>query len=219
MSARCAAIGLFLVWMLAGSAAATIIQFHFGVHADSGPLAGTSASGTFSIDDSVVPFGAGNVWFANSSGPLVPLAGGSVIPFTAGQNVLLGGGLLTQLDFTWDGIQYLILPLVNQIELIFRDGQLQAVLFGFGETGPPPTVPTGNCGASAGVVMWCVFVSGLEPGSFSYSNADGIGGGPASARGLVPEPSTLSLLGTGALILLLAFARPAKAAAVCQLRA
>jgi len=84
------AVGLLLL-VLSFAANSTPIQYEFEVLAGSGPLLGTSASGSFSFDDSLIP--------------------------TNGWGWVRGGGLITQLDFTWDGIHYTSLPLANQITL------------------------------------------------------------------------------------------------------
>ena len=62
-----------------GNAEATPVTYAFTVTATDGPLAGTTETGTFTYDTSIVPPGGGSVG---------------------------GTNLLTALHFTWDGITY-----------------------------------------------------------------------------------------------------------------
>ena len=92
----------FALCVSATAAQATLLTYDFSVTATSGPLSGTSASGSFSFDDVTVPAGA------NSS-------------LT---------GLLASLDFTWHGIAYT--PVTANTGAIFRtlSGDLDFVMFG-----------------------------------------------------------------------------------------
>src|SRR5580700_5347402 len=82
---------------IAGLALATIpacnaatISYTFSVTATTGPLAGTTASGTFSYDSSSIVLGGPNC--TGGAGP------------DCGQNN--STGLFTSLNFTWDSISY-----------------------------------------------------------------------------------------------------------------
>ena len=82
MTGRILILGLLAAGLLAkpGAAQPAIVTYEFIVNGgDIGPLAGVTASGLFSFDDSIVPPGGGDV---NSA------------------------GLLSDLAFTWDGISY-----------------------------------------------------------------------------------------------------------------
>ena len=69
----------FVLVVAPSTAVATPVHWAFEVQATGGPLAGAVADGTFTYDSSIIPSGGGNVNQA---------------------------GLLTQLDFTWNGIHY-----------------------------------------------------------------------------------------------------------------
>lgn len=72
--------GLLLVLsLLAAPAHAVLVAYDFTVTANSGPLNGTSASGSLAFDSALIPAGGGSL---------------SAI------------GLLSDLDFTWNGITY-----------------------------------------------------------------------------------------------------------------
>jgi hypothetical protein len=150
------------------------ITYNFSVTATAGPLAGTTASGSFSFDSSNIP---------------------AALP---GQKKALN--LLTQLAFTWDGITYNATT-ANTGVLDFDVAGLLTIKTFFGNDpylggcaahnnsenwciGYDPTDPSG-------------------PSSFSYSiagNLNGVfGGGTFTLREVpsVPEPATLALLGLG----------------------
>ena len=82
MTGRILILGLLAAGLLAkpGAAQPAISTYEFIVNGgDLGPLAGVTASGSFSFDDSIVPPGGGDVDLAS---------------------------LLSDLAFTWDGISY-----------------------------------------------------------------------------------------------------------------
>jgi hypothetical protein len=156
-----AAAGLALIVAMMAKAEATPVTYSFSVTAISGPLSGTTAMGTFTYDtSSIVPGG-----FNNNT------------------------GLMTALNFAWDGITY--------SQTTANTGAL-----GFDATGTLTAEIFGNhcrfsgCGINGGTEQWFVAF-----GLFVYSIAgDGIGFGretQALATTATPEPSALSLLGVG----------------------
>ena len=140
-------------------AEATPVTYSFSVTATSGPLDGTTAAGTFSYDtSSIVPGGSNN-----------------------------NTGLLTALNFTWDGITY-NQTTANTGFLDFNgSGMLTDDVFG-------NDCFAGGCNVFGGSEEWLFdFVFG-----FTYS----VQGNPEAGNGsvtqsLVPEPSALALLGAG----------------------
>jgi PEP-CTERM motif len=138
---------------------ASPITYNFSVTATSGPLDGTTASGTFSYDSSsIVPGGGYN----------------------------LNTGLLTALNFTWDGIFYNETTANTGFLLFDATGTLTNALFG------------NNCGASGCNVRIHHEEWYFESLFFGYSGDAGvfIGTSTVSLAG-VPEPSTLVLLSAG----------------------
>jgi hypothetical protein len=133
------------------------ISYEFSVTATDGPLAGTTSEGTFAFDSSIV----------------VP---GSSIDAT---------GLITDLDFTWNGIVYNELAANAGFMLFDAAGELSLVVFGT------------NCGAALCFTnpffeSW----TAVLPGSFSYSVGSGevFSGSGSISRISVPEPGSLALL-------------------------
>jgi PEP-CTERM motif len=146
---------------LTAQAEASPITYAFSVTAISGPLKGVTENGTFTYDSS------------------------STIP-----NGFNGKtGLLTELDFTWNGIHY------DQVTA--NTGSLT-----FDETGMLVNEAFGNNCFAGGCLInpdtneWFAGVGNL---AFFYDTASGGFGRGNVAQALVPapEPSTLALLGAG----------------------
>ncbi len=141
---------------------ATPITYGFTVTATSGPLAGASASGTFTYDTSSILPGATNA----------------------------GTGLLTALNFTWDGISY-DATTANTGSLGFdAAGNLTFAFFG-------TSCGVGVCSIPAGEQWWA------SPGvGFLFYGVPGVAGAfqgfsTLTGRVAVPEPGMLALLGLG----------------------
>ena len=158
-------------------AQATLLTYNFGVTATSGPLAGTSATGTFGFDDSIIPTGGGTV---------------------------IGPDLLTDLDFTWNGIAY-DENTANTGGFIFDSlGNMTLAVFG-------NDCSAATCGVSGGVEGW--YARFLAPPVFAYSTTGDITIGDGTtylSPVAVPEPAPLALMGFG--LAGLVFARKRKAA-------
>lgn len=157
-------IGLAL-FVSATAAQSAILTYDFSVTATSGPLNGTSASGSFSFDDAVVPAGTSN----------------SAV------------GLLTALDFTWNGIAYTTATANTGGIIREANGDLNVALFG-------SDCGAGVCGLSSNQVGW-YFRGGVGPLSdFGYSDGNAIGFGTSATRlraTEVPEPASMALLALG----------------------
>ena len=160
-------LGLLVFGLVVESSAAqaATITYDFIVDGgDTGPLAGVTVSGFFSFDDSLVPAGGGDVNEA---------------------------GLLSDLEFTWNGISY-DETTANTGSLTFdATGALTSGVFG-------SDCEAGACSASIN-----------DPNSWLLSLGDEIGydvGGERLFFGpttfslrAVPEPGALTLLGLGLL--------------------
>jgi hypothetical protein len=149
-------------------AMASPITYEFTVVGTTGSMTGVTSTGTFTYDTASVP---------------VSLPG-----------VVDGTALLTDLDFTWDGVAY--------DETTANTGRL-----GFDVAGNLTLAAFGNsCWAggcsvyASGGPEWAVGWDLTLPG-FAYSSKGitGIGNGTVSTNGplAVPEPATLALLGLG----------------------
>ena len=143
---------------------ATPITYGFTVTATTGPLAGASSSGTFTYDTSSIP---------------------AILPGTNAAT-----GLLTALNFTWDGISY-DATTANTGSLGFDSvGNLTFAFFG-------TSCGVGVCSIPAGDQWWA------SPGvGFFFYGVPGVAGAfqgfsTLTGRIAVPEPATLALLGIG----------------------
>ena len=154
-------------------ACAAIVTYDFSVTAISGPLVGTSANGFFSFDEITAPA------FANTNAT----------------------GLITDLAFTWNGINYT--EANANTGFINRDFLGKVTAMGFGTN-----CLAGGCTSSIFIPAdnWFVDIEGAS-GRFAYA---GLGdqdnsGGSASATlrvgNLLPVPATLAMLGIGLAVL------------------
>jgi PEP-CTERM motif len=150
-------------------AEASLITYNFSVTATSGPLSGTTAPGTFTYDSSSIVLGGSN----DST------------------------GLLTALNFTWDGILY-DQTTANTGFLVFdATGTLTTASFG-------NNCIAGACTANAAFEQWYI-VTGTSQFKYAMSGVPSIFDGTETASlAKVPEPSTLVLLSAGFGALLLA---------------
>lgn len=171
---RIALVALFA--LLSGTASADPVDYSFQVTVTTGPLAGTVANGTFSFDDGIIPPGGGAVSQA---------------------------GLLTDLDFTWNGTAYTEATANTGFMVFDAVGGLSSLCFG-------NNADAGSCTVLFGFDQWY-----LSPGDggFVYSLPgirDGFFGN-VSFREVtaVPEPGTVFLILAGLLVLLM-HRRPAK---------
>jgi hypothetical protein len=146
------------------AAQATSLTFEFDITATSGPLTGISSSGNFSFDDSIIPVGGGT---------------------------LLAVGLLTDLQFSWNNINYDETSANTGFIDFDASGTFNNMCFG-NSAGP------GSCSVAAGTNQWFVVLSSNGSAGFTYGiiGDSGIGAGTGTYRS-VPEPSTLLLLGAG----------------------
>jgi hypothetical protein len=165
---RCLLVGLFLAFLpvaCVSSASASDVTYDFTVTATSGPLDGQVSSGTFTYDSSVVD---------------------------PGQDVN-GSNLLTDLNFTWEGVSYTAAT-ANTGWLGFDStGALNSFCFGNNSF-------NGGCEVNNFTNQWYVqpsFIQYAEPGY------DGFGAGTVTfslaAPAATPEPGTLGMLGTALL--------------------
>lgn len=149
--------------LLPFSAVADPVNYTFQVTATSGPLNGTLASGTFSFDSGTIPVGGGDVSQT---------------------------GLLTDLDFTWNGIAYTEATANTGFLSFNAAGDLIGFCFGNNTAG-------GSCSVVFGQEQWFVAHVG-----FAYSTpgpSEGYTGTVSFelAQNQAPEPGTLALLGLG----------------------
>ena len=172
MTMRTAALTLLaaltLVAALASNAAP--ITYRFTVGATDGPLTGVTSVGTFTFDSASITPGASNS----------------------------ATGLLTDLDFTWNGITY-DESIANTGLLQFDGaGELTVALFG-------NDCVAGECFVGGNSENWFF----ENPNNFGYSTAGGGGifsGTATLSRVTVPEPASLALVGV-ALVIAVAFRR------------
>lgn len=148
---------------VAPAAEATPINYNFKVDVTSGPLAGTTDNGSFSYDSS------------------------SVIP--GGNNNPVG--LLTALNFTFNGISY-------------NAGTANTGWLGFGPTGDLTNFIFGtNCAAYSCSVTWGTNQWWASPGSsgfgYSTSTSNQFSNGNVIYALAVPEPGALGMFGLGTL--------------------
>ena len=143
-----------------------LVTYPFTVVARVGPLAGETANGSFTYNSGIVPSGGGLV--------------GAV-------------GLLTNLNFTWDGIAYNA-STANTGAMVFdSSGTLTIGLFG-------NDCVADQCAVNVGAEEWYINTGAL---SIDYAiSAGGFGEGTvtlgtAITSMAVPEPGTLALLALG----------------------
>jgi len=155
---------------IAGLALATIpacnaatISYTFSVTATTGPLAGTTASGTFSYDSSSIVLGGPNC--TGGAGP------------DCGQNN--STGLFTSLNFTWDSISYGLTTADTGFLEFNAYGTLIDPLFG-------RLCSKGTCANVNGVESWWVSAYG----GFHYTMQGTIGLFEGTAA-LTPQPTIL----------------------------
>jgi hypothetical protein len=167
------AAGWALAIGLAPKLDASPVNYTFSVTATSGPLAGTTAPGTFSYDTS------------------------SIVPGGTNANT----GLLTALNFTWDGITYNQTTANTGFLEFDATGALNQDLFG-------NHCVAGSCSDLPGFEQWSVSFS--IPLGFAYFVAGDSGGFGTVTQSLataVSEPSAVALLATGLALLALAGVR------------
>lgn len=159
---------LVLIVFLFGNrlaAQATTLTYDFSVTVFSGDLAGVSSTGSFSFDSSIIP---------------------DPIPF--GGALVTGPGLLTDLQFAWNGINYDATS-ANAGFLIFYGPNMFTGCIG-------NHVSSVVCQVSGFSDSWAVTLN-LDGSILPFLYATpGIGDG-AGSYALVPEPSSLGLLGFG----------------------
>ena len=149
----------------AALAGPTFVTYPFTVVATSGPLTGDTANGSFTYDSRIVPSGGGLV--------------GAV-------------GLLTNLNFTWDGIAYNA-STANTGAMVFdSSGTLTIGLFG-------NNCFADQCAVNVGAEEWYINTGAL---TIDYAlAAGGFGEGTVTLGSpttmAVPEPDTLALLALG----------------------
>jgi hypothetical protein len=170
--------GIALTLAVALNANAFPITFSFSVTATSGPLDGITENGTFTYDSS------------------------SIIPGGINDNT----GLLTGLNFTWNGITYNQTTANTSFLLFNSSGDLTKALFG------PNCMPS-MCSIDADTNEWALFATPGEtttpPFGFIYAtpSTGGSEGTVTTALSPIPEPSALALVGVGVAGLMLVGAR------------
>jgi hypothetical protein len=160
--------GLFVAFLPAvcvSSASASDITYDFTVTASTGPLAGTVSNGSFSYDSSVVDPG----------------------------QFVLGTTLLTDLDFTWEGVSYTAATANTGWLQFDATGALDGFCFG-NEAG------SGSCPADTDANVWYVQAGFMQYGAPGF---DSLGNGSVTyslaSVAATPEPGTLVMLGTALL--------------------
>lgn len=166
MECRQLLAAMFTLASAAPSAQAALLTYNFTVTATSGALTGESSSGAFSFDEGIIP---------------------SVIP--AGGVAVNEAGLLTDLQFVWNGTAYDETS-ANTGGFIFRPGGVFDGCFG-------TNASAGGCSVGAFTNDWYVALFSNGGGFFAYATPDSlIGEGPITYE-RVPEPSILALIGIG----------------------
>jgi len=159
------------ILLIAPTAAGAPFTYEFTVTATSGPLTGASSTGFFSYD---------------SSG-LTP----NVFIFET--------GLLTALNFTWDGVTYNATTANDAFIAVDSTGALSSIMFG------------DNCTSSGcnvtGPGQWSVV---LNISDFAYQPSVGVEGFGTVTYAQVPEPATFTLLALGGSCLAAVVARRAR---------
>jgi PEP-CTERM motif len=148
---------------ICGAASGSSITYDFTVDATSGPLFGDTSSGRFTFDSSAIPSGGGTVYAT---------------------------GLLSALNFTWDGISYNA-NAANTGWLAF-DSTGGLIFFIFGNR-----CTALSCEVNSPSTEW---LASPGIGGFVYSaNTDVLGFADVSysLATSAPEPATLGLLGLG----------------------
>ena len=156
--------------VLVEPAQGTPITYEFDVTATSGPLAGSTATGTFAFDSSIIPAGGGRV-----ASPT----------------------LFSALSFSWDGIAYT--ESNTKTSSLTFDSSGNLIAWSFGTTCLPAgclvrLIPPGFKDWS---VLQSATQSFFEYGRPDLSF--GFGTETVRPLAAVPEPASLALLGTGLL--------------------
>jgi hypothetical protein len=166
------AAGLALATGLAPKLDASPVNYTFSVTATSGPLAGASATGTFSYDTS------------------------SIVPGGTNANT----GLLTALNFTWDGITYNQITANTGFLEFDATGALTQDLFG-------NHCVAGSCSDLPGFEQWSVAFPVFGFAYFVAGESGGFGTATQSLVAAAPEPSAFASLATGLALLALTWGR------------